>query len=70
VPVNRVLARYPRTLANLAKAVRMADAAVLYDSTDSAADTQSAVALCKGAWTQELVAPLPAWARQVLGLGT
>jgi predicted ABC-type ATPase len=68
VPTQRILERYPRTLANLTKAVRLADAAVLYDSTESAVDTQRAVALCKGAWTQELVSPLPAWAQQVLGL--
>jgi predicted ABC-type ATPase len=70
VPAQRILERYPRTLANLVKAVRLADAAVLYDSSESAADTQRAVALCKGSWTQELVSPLPAWARQLLGLDT
>ncbi|WP_233505931.1 zeta toxin family protein [Rhodoferax lacus] len=69
VPIHRILERYPRTLANLSRAVRLADAAVLYDSSDSAAETQKAVALCKGAWTQELVAPLLAWAQQVLALG-
>jgi predicted ABC-type ATPase len=68
VPAQRILERYPRTLANLTQAVRIADAAVLYDSTEPAANTQKAVALCRGSWTQELVAPLPAWARQVLGL--
>ena len=67
VPRQRILERYPRTLANLAQAARLADAAVLYDSTASAADTQRAVALCKGSWTQELVTPLPAWAVLVLG---
>jgi predicted ABC-type ATPase len=70
VPTQRILERYPRTLANLTKAVRLADAAVLYDSTESALDTQRAVALCKGDWTKELVSPLPAWAQQVLGLST
>lgn len=68
VPTQRILERYPRTLANLVQAVRLADAAVLYDSSEPAADTQRAVALCKGSWTQELVVPLPAWARHVLGL--
>lgn len=69
VPANRILERYPRTLANLTQAVRLADAAVLYDSSGSATGTQKAVALCKGDWTQELVAPIPAWAQQVLGSG-
>jgi predicted ABC-type ATPase len=67
VPAARILERYPRTLANLARAVRRADAAVLYDSNDRFPDTQTAVALCKGSWTQELVSPLPQWAAQVLG---
>jgi predicted ABC-type ATPase len=40
----------------------------LYDTDESASDTHGAVALCKGNWTQELVAPLPEWAQQVLGL--
>jgi predicted ABC-type ATPase len=67
VSAERILGRYPRTLANLAPAVRLADAAVLYDSHDTAPGTHTAVALCKGSWTQELVEPLPQWARQVLG---
>lgn len=66
VPADRILARYPRTLANLTQAVRLADAAVLYDSQDVTPGTHTAVALCKGTWTQELVQPLPAWAQHVL----
>jgi predicted ABC-type ATPase len=60
------LARYPRTLANLIQAVRLADAAVLYDSHDITPGTNTAVAMCKGTWTKELVQPLPEWAQQVL----
>ena len=67
VPAERILARYPRTLANLAVAVRIADAAVLYDSYAVAAGTHTAVAVCKKEWTQEKVALLPEWARVVLG---
>lgn len=66
VPPTRILARYPRTLAHLTRAVRVADAAVLYDSQDVTPGTHTAVALCKKAWTQELVQPLPAWAQRVL----
>lgn len=66
VPADRILGRYPRTLANLTQAVRLADAAVLYDSHDITPGTHSAVALCKGTWTKELVQPLPQWAQQVL----
>ena len=67
VPADRILARYPRTLANLAIAVRIADAAVLYDSYAVAVGTHTAVAVCKREWTQEKVALLPGWARVVLG---
>jgi predicted ABC-type ATPase len=66
VPPDRILSRYPRTLANLAHAVRTADAAILYDSQDITPGTHTAVALCKKDQTQELVQPLPAWAQQVL----
>lgn len=67
VPPDRILARYPRTLANLAVAVRLADAAVLYDSQDVNPGTHSVVAICKRDWTQEKVSPLPQWAEKVLG---
>ena len=67
VPAERILARYPRTLANLTQAVRLADAAVLYDSHDVTPGTHTAVALCKGTWKKELVQPLPQWAQRVLG---
>lgn len=66
VPAERILARYPRTLANLTQAVRLADAAVLYDSQGVTAGTHTAVAICKGAWTKELVQRLPQWAKQIL----
>ena len=66
VPTDRILARYPRTLTNLTQAVRLADAAVLYDSHDVTPGTHTAVALCKGTWTKELVQPLPHWAQQIL----
>ena len=66
VPPERILARYPRTLDNLTQAVRLADAAILYDSADVTPGTHTAVASCKGDWTQELVQPMPEWARRVL----
>ena len=68
VPADRILARYPRTLVKLAQAVRLADAAILYDSQDVTPGTHTAVAMCKGTWTKELVRPLPQWAQQVLGM--
>lgn len=66
VPPERILARYPRTLTHLTQAVRLANAAILYDSADVTPGTHTAVATCKGDWTHELVQPLPEWARRVL----
>lgn len=69
VPPERILARYPRTLVNLAVAVRLADLAILYDSEVAKPGTHQAVAICKRDWTDGKVNPLPAWAKKVLGDG-
>ena len=66
VPPERILARYPRTLANLAIAVRLADVAILYDSEAVSPGTHRAVAICRRDWTEERVSPLPGWALTVL----
>ena len=66
VPPERILARYPRTLANLAVAVRLADVAILYDSEVVSAGTHRMAALCRRDWTEETVRPLPGWAKRVL----
>ena len=42
------------------------NADLLYGSVDVSPGTHTAVAICKGDWTQALVQPIPAWARQVL----
>ncbi|MFM7331852.1 MAG: AAA family ATPase [Brachymonas sp.] len=68
VPAERILARYPRTLANLQKAVRLADAALLHDSETVSPGTHRLVAACEGTKTQVLYEPLPAWTQQVLSL--
>jgi predicted ABC-type ATPase len=67
VPSERILARYPRSLANLTIAVRQADAAILYDSQAMEAGTHKAVAVCKGGRTEVLFNLLPKWAKLVLG---
>ena len=36
------------------------------DAADVSPGTHTAVATCKGDWTQELVQPMPEWARRVL----
>lgn len=67
VPAQRILERYPRTLAHLQAAVRRADLALLYDSQVVETGTHRLVALCQGAQTQLQVAQLPQWAAQMLG---
>lgn len=67
VPAQRILARYPRTLTQLAVAVRRAHLALLYDSQEVAPGTHRLVAVCQGASTRRQVEPMPAWARTVLG---
>ena len=66
VPAERILARYPRTLANLSAAVRIADAAILYDSEAVQPGTHTMVAVCRRDLTEEKVQPLPDWAGRVL----
>lgn len=67
VPPERILARYPRTLDNLTVAVRLADAAVLYDAQVVTPGTHTAVAVCQRDLTQVRVHPLPEWVQHVLG---
>jgi predicted ABC-type ATPase len=69
VPHERILARYPRTLANLAVGVRVADLAILYDSEAVSPGTHKMVAICRGQLTDEKADPLPAWAEKVLNKG-
>ncbi len=68
VPPERILARYPRALANLSVAVRLADVAILYDSEAVSPGTHKAVAICRRDWTEEKVGPLPGWAKRVLNV--
>ena len=66
VPPERILARYPRTLALLAQAVRRADVAYLYDAADTQAGGPRLVALRTPQEVTELAAPLPLWVQAML----
>jgi predicted ABC-type ATPase len=71
VPEQRILDRYPRTLAHLQKAVRQANLALLYDNpgrTTGSFTAPGRIASCRGADTQVFVDKLPRWAQQVLAL--
>lgn len=67
VPPDRVLARYPRTLANLSKAVHLATVAYLYESREVEAGGHQLVAICEGERVTTFIEPLPQWTQRVLG---
>jgi predicted ABC-type ATPase len=70
VPEERILGRYPRTLENLTKAVRLADMAILYDTGEIDAQhlaLPTRVAVCRAAVTKRLHEVMPVWAETVLG---
>jgi predicted ABC-type ATPase len=68
VPTEKILSRYPRTLANLAKALPLADVAFLYDSQDIQQGGLQHIATCSKGILIEGVDAFPAWARTVLGI--
>lgn len=68
VPTEKILSRYPRTLANLAKALPLADIAFLYDSQDTQQGGLQHIATCSKGVLIEGVDAFPVWARTVLGV--
>lgn len=69
VPPERVLARYPRTVRHLSKAVRRADLALLYDTSlppEQVIQVPRLVARLRGGAVIWQAESLPAWARRVL----
>jgi predicted ABC-type ATPase len=67
VPPQKILARYPRTLDNLSKAVGRVSVAYLYDGRELDEGGPYMVALCQGQKLTTFVDQLPQWARTVLG---
>ncbi|XAH23534.1 AAA family ATPase [Xylophilus sp. GW821-FHT01B05] len=68
VPAERILARYARTMAHLAQAVLLADAAYLYDARDVADGGPRLVAVRTAGGVTVIDAPLPPWAMAMLGV--
>lgn len=66
VPGDRILQRYPRTMAHLKSAVRQADVAFVYDAREADLGAHLLVALCQKEKTTVIVQPLPAWARAMV----
>ena len=67
VPPHKILARYPRTLENLSKAVGLVSVAYLYDGRELDEGGPYMVAMCQGQKVTTFVDHLPQWARTVLG---
>ena len=61
VPAQRILERYPRTMANLKKAVRLADLVFVYDAAEVERGAHLLVAMCEREKTTLLVAEPPPW---------
>ncbi len=61
VPAQRILDRYLRTMANLKKAVRLADLAFVYDAVETERGAHLLVAICEKGQTSLLVNKPPAW---------
>ena len=66
VPPERILARYPRTLANLSKAVGLVTVAYLYEARDVEDGGPQLVAMCHDSKVTAFVDPLPLWTQGVL----
>lgn len=67
VPPARILARYLRTLENLAQAVRLANVSYLYDAAEATGTGPQLVAVCTPHETTPLTPRLPHWAQQLAG---
>ena len=67
VPPERVLARYPRTMDNLAQAVRQADVSYLYDAAEATGTNTGPqlVAVCSPGTVAPVAQPLPTWAQRL-----
>jgi predicted ABC-type ATPase len=69
VPADRILLRYPRTLANLKKALPMVDLAFVYDAVDIEQGVHRLVALCERGQPSQVLDRLPPWAATLLSRG-
>ena len=67
VPAQRILERYPRTMANLKKAVRLVDLAFIYDAAEVEQGAHLLVAMCEREQTTLLVTEQPIWVLKLLG---
>lgn len=67
VPPDRILQRYPRTMANLRTAVRLADMAFVFDAVEAEQGGHRLVAMCERKNTTLVADKLPSWVLALLG---
>ena len=70
VPPNKIVERYPRTLANLAQAVKLANMSMLFDAEEVSNGGPRLLAVCSGGNVELHASPLPRWAAGMLGDST
>jgi predicted ABC-type ATPase len=69
VPADKILTRYPRTLAHLRQAAPLADVCYLYDAQEVEDGGHALVAICQdGRLVHQLMEPLPQWVQMILGI--
>jgi predicted ABC-type ATPase len=68
VPDERILARYPRTMAHLKLAIPKAHVALIYDTNELAHVGHDLVAACQDGRVAQQAKTVPQWAKTVLGL--
>lgn len=66
VPPDRILQRYPRTMANLRTAVRLADLAFVFDAVEAEQGSHRLVALCEREQTTLMADKPPRWVTAML----
>ena len=66
VPPDRILQRYPRTMANLKTAVRLADLTFVFDAVESEQGAHRLVALCELEQTTMVADNPPIWVTAML----
>ena len=66
VPPNKILERYPRTLANLAQAVKLSNMSLLFDAQEVSHGGPRLLAVCTEAGVELHAEPLPRWAAVML----
>jgi predicted ABC-type ATPase len=67
VPADKIVARFPRSLANLAEAVKFVSVVEIYDNSDRENPHRRLARFEEGVLKWKTTGPVPAWAKPLLG---